>query len=950
MDSLKGHTISFWNDHAEQTVKPLIGNGWEVIDSRLQVVWDSEKNRDEVRNRVKMLTSFSDFIHSYNTYLAEQIKHYPMAAFKQFIQTMAASDDTWRFWIEFVFEDAMAYIMLFLAMRSGNWQLRMAAIKLMVPLFTAFDHNTYQKVIAQHLADVLIMLPNILTMFQQGAFVVSIRGREWRSVGLDEAHEMLINKQCKTTIVKPTPDYINRLVKYLPYRSKVFETFRQQLGLEDKQNHEAITSPFSHASQDKKFEENVREEVKCIAAHSVFAVQETNRGLINPFSGKKATPEQSHDLLNKRSIGQREYLGRVGAIILRQPSFQAPNRQRRLQTFSEPKVNKTKVSQLEKDRKLLLLALKRQMQHSNKTGEPVQKLGEQIIELPMALCDGQGIPHKGDKANTTRSLRARYKDAPNTVFCSELQINPKCTLIEGMFLINTNPLGFHTHLEDYTKFLLSRFVLTQFSRGSTQVHVIFDNPERAKNTPKSIEQIRRDSTSTISPSHTCERFLSTTKLPPLSCWRENFINCRKCKRQLVKFIGEYLLNNAGSQLKEQQTLYVAGCFDDDIMDTAWFTDKSGDVQPDPTFWCNAGETDNRLWLHATKTIHDQVLIISRDTDVYHIGLPLKCVHQKEIVMQISALSSRELQLLNVTNLVWAFKTDPDLALLDQNKLPVIMQTLYAVSGCDYVSFFSGLGKATFLRYFFQYATFITAGSSHNPSTPGTLADTDLDGDYKLGYLAFLRLIGTIYFKKYNTGFDSKSPATHFMSFVTHAKPHSKWIENIRQTIWVRTKSEQEMVPSDDALLKHWKRSCWVVDMWGRADHAEQTVKPLIGNGWEVIDSRLQVVWDSEKNRDEVRNRVKMLTSGCGCITGCDSNRCGCKKVGNICSAGCHCKNCLNVNVTAPTTPSPADKQMHIAANNEQVSAESQGEAEDTLDWIRVRDDDSYGSETDTEES
>ena len=247
-------------------------------------------------------------------------------------------------------------------------------------------------------------------------------------------------------------------------------------------------------------------------------------------------------------------------------------------------------------------------------------------------------------------------------------------------------------------------------------------------------------------------------------------------------------------------------------------------------------------------------------------------------MQISALSSRELQLLNVTNLVWAFKTDPDLALLDQNKLPVIMQTLYAVSGCDYVSFFSGLGKATFLRYFFQYATFITAGSSHNPSTPGTLADTDLDGNYKLGYLAFLRLIGTIYFKKYNTGFDSKSPATHFMSFVTHAKPHSKWIENIRQTIWVRTKSEQEMVPSDDALLKHWKRSCWVVDMWGRADRAEQTVKPLIGNGWEVIDSWLQVVWDSEKNRDEVRNRVKMLTSGCGCITGCDSNRCGCKRL------------------------------------------------------------------------
>ena len=92
---------------------------------------------------------------------------------------------------------------------------------------------------------------------------------------------------------------------------------------------------------------------------------------MNPFNGKKANAEQSHDLLN---IGQHEYIGRVRATILRQPSFQAPNRQWRLQTFSEPKANKTKVSQLERDRKLLVVTLKRQMQHSNKTGEPVEKL------------------------------------------------------------------------------------------------------------------------------------------------------------------------------------------------------------------------------------------------------------------------------------------------------------------------------------------------------------------------------------------------------------------------------------------------------------------------------------------------------------------------------------------------------------------------------------------------
>ena len=358
------------------------------------------------------------------------------------------------------------------------------------------------------------------------------------------------------------------------------------------------------------------------------------------------------------------------------------------------------------------------------------------------------------------------------------------------------------------------------------------------------------------------------------------------------------------------------------------------IQPDPRFYCDAGETDNRLWLHASKTLHNQVLIISRDTDVYHIGLPLSCTQTKQIMMQISALSSRELQLVNITNLVQVFKTDPDLALIEQEKVPEIMQTLYAVSGCDYVSFFSGLGKATFLRYIFQYASFITAGSSHHPTTAGTLADTELDSNYELGFLAFLRVVGFIYFKKYSTGFDTRSPFSHFMRFSTESREqqHRKWIESIRETIWVWTKSEREMVPSCDALMLHWKRSCWVIHMWSQADRTQQVFKPLEGNGWEMTNGEIQVVWDSEENIKDVRSRVKLLTTGCQCVTGCDTNRCGCRKNGKLCSAGCNCKNCQNVSAAVPTDTSTPDKQKSIAAISEQVTAESR-ETEDTADWI-----------------
>ena len=66
-----------------------------------------------------------------------------------------------------------------------------------------------------------------------------------------------------------------------------------------------------------------------------------------------------------------------------------------------------------------------------------------------------------------------------------------------------------------------------------------------------------------------------------------------------------------------------------------------------------------------------------------------------------------------------------------------------VTGCDYISFFSRIGKTTFYRYFFQHAEFITSGQLQ-----GTLADIELrDNSFEKGFLSFLRLVGVTYFKK-----------------------------------------------------------------------------------------------------------------------------------------------------------------------------------------------------------
>ena len=385
--------------------------------------------------------------------------------FKSFIQNRARTDDTWKFWIQFVFQDAMAYIGLYLAIRSGDWHLRMASMKLMAPTFTAFDHPTYQKLISQHLADLLSMPAPIMTMFEQGTFVVSILGRPWHSVAIDESHEMMINKDCKTSIVRPIPDYIARFAKYIPYRSKsIKKTLQKQLFPTSKTSGKTTKSLLSSKPDDIKAKKNIAAMIQTIQANNLFQLSTDNRGLINPFTKKVATQGQQHDLL---TIGQQEFLLRISYVILKKPSVKALNRRRRLVTFTERKVSKSRISQLERDKKLILSAMKRKMQFSRRIGAPIERPGEQLLELPLAISDNDGNPLKGQKSYTSRSLEARYKSATPAAFTTDLPWTLECSLIEGMFIINTTPLGHHKSLGDYASFLLKTNAVSERMPRST---------------------------------------------------------------------------------------------------------------------------------------------------------------------------------------------------------------------------------------------------------------------------------------------------------------------------------------------------------------------------------------------------------------------------------------------------------------------------------------------------
>ena len=97
---------------------------------------------------------------------------------------------------------------------------------------------------------------------------------------------------------------------------------------------------------------------------------------------------------------------------------------------------------------------------------------------------------------------------------------------------------------------------------------------------------------------------------------------------------------------------------------------------------------------------------------------------------------------------------------------------------------------------------------------GSLADTE----HEHGFLTFLRLVGCAYFRisKHKAVFlpSFLTPMTLFNShFVRAEAHHSAWLDAIREKIWLWIRYEEEMLPSYDALQRHWKRSCWVASEW-----------------------------------------------------------------------------------------------------------------------------------------
>ena len=721
--------------------------------------------------------------------------------FTGYMDNLSKQYDTVKFWYQFITVDCFAYIALFFALRYRNWELRMGSVKVMAPTFSAFDRSIYQELIPHHLKDMLTIPSNVLHHLRKGSFSVRLSPTEWHGIALDECHEMRINKDAKLAVIHPSKHKMEFLSNYLSFRAACVENLKKQLVPEcDKP-----TPKFSHSptSKDKKRDLNIQYMLDAIESKTMLT-----SGLYNFLELKQATPEQAHDLLNFRKIGVEALESFISTKLLGLTSTTVPTRRKRLCTFSVTQTQKRRLKLVEHERKISQRFLKRQLAWISERGSEnidLNSLFGPISSLPSALIGKDGLPYKASKSTTTDFLRKRYSTIPIITQSLPYQWIPNTVILEGMFLIQTSPIPTMTFMQEYTHLLLNQYIRPHFRAGVQEVHVIFDSPGSMRETPKELEQRRRDSSAQHCENHECVHLSSTTEIP--SKWRA-LLACRKCKQCLTQYLGHEMLKLV------QQLLSSTQSFVCNIGEVAYCATSSGERLPCPQLWTNADEADLRVWLHCVHSAGTRKLIFSPDTDVYHAGLTVApLIPESEIIVQLSKTFKEGSKFLHMNRLLQALQSDPDLFRIPPLIRPQAIQTLYVCTGCDYVSFFAGMGKVTFLSSFYKYASFIAGYND----TCGSIGEVNLDTDSS-SCLSFFRLVGCTYFGAHASAFELPSPIALYHSITESdvVEHHNKWLGMIRKTVWLRADAENKNVPSTDALKLHWRRSLWVIKMWHKA--------------------------------------------------------------------------------------------------------------------------------------
>ena len=266
--------------------------------------------------------------------------------------------------------------------------------------------------------------------------------------------------------------------------------------------------------------------------------------------------------------------------------------------------------------------------------------------------------------------------------------------------------------------------------------------------------------------------------------------------------------------------------------------------------CDHEEADTRLLFHAkhASESYSKVMISSPDTDVAIIALSLYGLFE-HIHFCFLTGKGRTRRVLDINKIQSSIGESLSKALVG----------LHCFTGCDTVSAFHGKGKIRELSLLIKNACYRSLFEN-------------------LGKQFYLAASDTIF--------------QQLEAFVCELYAVNETKVNVaRYDVFCKKQaSEENLPPTQSALLQHSKRESYQTAIHKRSLQQNIEAPSPVGYGWELgSDLQLTIKWHAEV---VIPADLGTVVS-CSCKSICETNRCSCRKSSLMCTQLCKCKQCTN---------------------------------------------------------
>ena len=235
---------------------------------------------------------------------AEEFIHPLLEEMDRLVQKESAGNKTFASWVSLINNELVPFIALAVVGRTGNWELRNAALKAMKPVT---GRTNYYEELQRHLNHfVTIYSDYILKYLENGGFAVNLSFNPASSVFSDECHEMTINTALQVP-ERLSKENIEAISNYLPYRADMRKSWSVTEAPKRKEYVNTKHFTQSHLNQQENVIQKMMSNMGCNSASPggiIFYVSVPQKKLIQPFTATEATKHVEKRMLDGLTLGR----------------------------------------------------------------------------------------------------------------------------------------------------------------------------------------------------------------------------------------------------------------------------------------------------------------------------------------------------------------------------------------------------------------------------------------------------------------------------------------------------------------------------------------------------------------------------------------------------------------------------------------------------------------------